>query len=321
MKTETPLVVGQNFLSAMAGQNACAAMARSRFADYVTLTKPRVAILVLFTVAAGGLLANPSRPDLGGLLHTLLGTALVAAGASALNQLLERQSDALMRRTENRPLPSGRLLPAEVFVFGLGLGVAGLLYLAVTLRQPLCVLVAGFTFVSYVFLYTPLKRRTTLNTLVGAVPGAMPPVIGWTAMGGSLGPEVGGLFALLFLWQVPHFLAIAWIYREDYARAGLRMLPVVDDTGAMTARQMVCYTLALIPASLTPVVLHQAGLFFAAGAVILGLAFVLAALGFMRQASATTARRVLHVSLIYLPMLLALLLLECFAGPAFAWLP
>src|SRR5262245_54849705 len=283
MKTETPLVVGQTFLSAMAGQNSCPTEARSRMADYVTLTKPRVAILVLFTVAAGGLLANPSRADLGALLHTLLGTALVAAGASALNQLLERQSDALMRRTENRPLPSGRLQPGEVFLFGLGLGVVGLTYLAVTLRQPLYVLVAGFTFVSYVFLYTPLKRRTTLNTLVGAVPGAMPPVIGWTAMGGSLGPEVGGLFAILFLWQVPHFLAIAWIYRNDYARAGLRMLPVVDETGAMTARQMLCYSLALIPVSLTPVLLSQAGLFFAAGAVILGLVFVLAALAFMRQ--------------------------------------
>jgi protoheme IX farnesyltransferase len=320
MKSETPLVMRQTFLE-LAGKSACAPLTHSRFADYLTLTKPRVAILVLFTVAAGGLLANPARPNLAALLHTLFGTALVAAGASALNQLLERHSDALMKRTENRPLPSGRLQPLEVLLFGLGLGLAGLVYLAVTLRQPLCVLVAGFTFVSYVFLYTPLKRRTTLNTLVGAVPGALPPVIGWTAMGGPLGPEVGGLFALLFLWQVPHFLAIAWIYRDDYARAGLRMLPVVDDSGAMTARQMVCYCLALIPVSLTPVVLNQAGMFFAAGAFILGLAFVFAALGFMREVSTVAARRVLHVSLIYVPVLFALLLVESVAGPAFALLP
>ncbi len=305
----------------MAGKNTCATLARSRFADYVTLTKPRIALLVLFTVAAGGLLANPSRPDLSALLHTLLGTALVAGGASALNQLFERHSDALMKRTMNRPLPSGRLQPLEVLLVGLGLGLAGLVYLAVTLRQPLCVWVSAFTFLSYVFLYTPLKRRTTLNTLVGAVPGALPPVIGWTALGGQLGPEIGGLFALLFLWQVPHFLAIAWIYRDDYARAGMCMLPVVDETGAMTARQMVSYSLALIPVSLTPVVLNQAGLFFAAGAVILGLAFVSAALGFMRQASTAAARRVLHVSLIYLPVLLALLLLESVAGPAYAMFP
>ena len=328
MKTESPLVVTSRDREGAVGclplpydQNSLGCTTPSRIADYVTLTKPRVAILVLFTVAAGGILANPASPDLTALMHTLLGTALVAGAASALNQLFERQSDALMRRTENRPLPAGRLQPLEVLLFGLGLGLAGLVYLAVTLRQPLCVLVAAFTFVSYVFVYTPLKRRTTLNTLVGAVPGALPPVIGWTAMGGQLNPEIGWLFALLFLWQVPHFLAIAWIYRDDYARAGMRMLPVVDRSGSMTARQMLCYSLALLPVSLTPVLWNQAGVFFAAGAVILGLAFALSAFGFMRQASNATARRVLHVSLLYLPMLLALLLLESVAGPAFALIP
>jgi protoheme IX farnesyltransferase len=243
------------------------------------------------------------------LLHTLAGTALVAAGASALNQLLERHSDGLMQRTENRPLPSGRLHPLEVFFFGLGTGLAGLVYLSVTLRQPLCVLVAALTFMSYVFVYTPLKRRTTLNTLVGAVPGALPPVIGWTAAGGTVGPEVGVLFFVLFLWQVPHFLAIAWIYRRDYARAGLRMLSVVDDKGSMTARQMVLYAMALIPVSLSPVIFGQAGWLFAAGAFALGMAFLLTTLGFMRQASSASARRVLQASLVYLPAILALLLL------------
>jgi heme o synthase len=285
------------------------ALPRSRVADYIELTKPRVAILVLFTVAVGFLLASRT-PDFAALAHTLLGTALIAAGASALNQLFERHTDALMRRTENRPLPSGRLHPLEVFFFGLGVGLAGLVYLALTVRQPVCVLVAGITFVSYVFLYTPLKRRTTLNTLVGAVPGALPPIIGWTATGGTLGAEAGVLFFVLFLWQVPHFLAIAWIYRHDYARAGLRMLTVVDDTGSITARQMVSYSLALIPVSLSPVLFGQAGWLFAVGAFVLGMSFLLATFGFMREASTASARRVLHASLIYLPAIFALLLLE-----------
>jgi protoheme IX farnesyltransferase len=242
-------------------------------------------------------------------LHTLVGTGLVAAGASALNQWLERHSDALMRRTENRPLPAGRLLPAEVICFGMTLGIGGLVYLAVVVRQPLTVLVAGFTFLSYVFLYTPLKRKTTLNTLVGAVPGALPPVIGWTAMTGALTGEALTLFLIVFLWQVPHFLAIAWIYRDDYARAGLQMLPALDERGAVTGRQMLLYSLTLVPVSLFPVLGGQAGVVYAAGAVGLGLVFVRAVLGFCGSASIRQARKVLHASLVYLPVLLALLLL------------
>jgi protoheme IX farnesyltransferase len=293
-------------------QAACPAalpLTRSRVADYLELTKPRVAVLVLFTVAAGAWLASRTTPDLACLLHTLCGTALVAAGASALNQLLERHSDALMRRTENRPLPAGRLQLLEVFLFGLGLGLAGLTYLAVFVRQPLAVLVAAFTFVSYVFVYTPLKRKTSLNTLVGAVPGALPPVIGWTAMGGGLGPEALALFLILFVWQVPHFLAIAWIYREDYARAGLRMLPVVDRDG-ITGRQTVTYCLALIPVSLTPILMHWAGPVYLLSALVLGLYFLTCALAFLRNNATAQARRLLRASLIYLPALLALLLLE-----------
>lgn len=281
-----------------------------RLADYLELTKPRVAVLVLFTVAAGAWLAARHEPDLACLVHTLCGTALVAAGASALNQLLERHSDALMRRTENRPLPAGRLQPLEVLLFGLGLGAAGLVYLAVLVRQPLAVLVAAVTFASYVFLYTPLKRKTTLNTLVGAVPGALPPVIGWTAVGGPLGQEVAALFLILFVWQVPHFLAIAWIYRDDYARAGLCMLPVVDRHGRMTGRQMVCYCLALIPVSLAPVLVQRAGPVYLLGAVVLGIFFLHGAWVFWRLRSVAQARRVLRASLIYLPALFALLLFE-----------
>jgi protoheme IX farnesyltransferase len=289
-----------------------AAVPRSRVADYVELTKPRVGVLVLFTVAAGACLAAHGVPDLFALLHALCGTALVVGGASALNQFLERHSDARMHRTENRPLPSGRLQPVEVLVFGLALGICGTLYLALTLRQPTAALVAATAFVSYVFIYTPLKRLTSLNTLIGAVPGALPPVIGWTAVSGSLDMRVIVLFLILYLWQVPHFLAIAWIYRADYARAGLRMLPVVDPRGAITARQMVVYCLALIPISLMPALLGSAGLIYLVGAIVLGIMFLASTIGFGRSHSIAQARRVLRASLIYLPALLAMLLVDGF---------
>lgn len=284
---------------------------RTRLTDYIELTKPRVAVLVLFTVAAGALLAAGGLPDRPlDLVNTLLGTALVAAGASALNQLLERHSDGLMHRTEHRPLPAGRMLPGAVLAFGAGLSVFGVAYLAVTLRQPTAALVAAFTFVSYVFLYTPLKRRTPLNTLVGAVPGALPPVIGWTAVRGRIDAEALALFTILFLWQVPHFLAIAWIYRDDYTRAGLRMLPVVDRSGTQTGRQMIRYCLILVPASLAPVAFGTVGPIYLAGATLLGVGFLLATIGFARDHSMTQARRVLRASLIYLPALFALLLID-----------
>jgi len=287
-----------------------AVLASSRLADYVALTKPRVAILVLFTVGAGALLAAGSRIDPLLLFHTVFGTALVAGGASALNQLIERNSDGLMRRTENRPLPAGRLQPREVWLFGAGLGILGVAYLALTLRQAITPLVAAFTFVAYVGIYTPLKSRTSLNTLIGAVPGALPPVIGWTAVRGSVGPEACSLFAVVFLWQVPHFLAIAWIYRDDYARAGLCMLPVVDRDGTVTGRQMVVYSLALIPASFALVLQGTAGPVYLLGALVLGLGFLRCAAGFARDPSVARARRVLKASLVYLPGLLALLLLD-----------
>lgn len=282
----------------------------SRLADFIELTKPRISVMVLFTVAVGALLAGPGVPNLGLLVNTLLATGLVAAGASALNQLLERHSDALMRRTSNRPLPTGRLHPVEVLVFGMVLGLGGLLYLGLAVRQPWTLVVAAFTFASYAFVYTPLKRKTTLNTLIGAVPGALPPVIGWTAIRGSLDPEAIVLFLILFLWQVPHFLAIAWIYREDYARAGLQMLPVVDSRGAMTGRQMVSYCLALVPVSLAPVLVRPASWVYVVGSLGLGLFFLGASIGFWRKASNTQARRVLRASLIYLPVLLTLLLVQ-----------
>jgi protoheme IX farnesyltransferase len=281
-----------------------------RWGDYLALTKPRVAVLVLFTVAAGVLLASAPTVPLSVLFHAVLGTALVAAGASALNQLLERHRDARMQRTQDRPLPAGRLQPLEVLVFGALLGVGGTVYLLLALPSACAALAAAFTFVCYVGIYTPLKSRTTLNTLIGAVPGAMPPVIGWCAVAGEVTPGALTLFVILFLWQVPHFLAIAWMYRDEYVRARLAMLTVVDPDGQMTARQMVLYCAVLIPASLGPVLLQSGGMVYVVGAVLLGGYFLLHALRFQARRSVTQARRVLRVSLLYLPSLLLLLLLD-----------
>jgi protoheme IX farnesyltransferase len=290
------------------------ALSRPRVAEYVELTKPRVAVLVLFTVGAGVLLAGGRDFSFLVLLHTVLGTALVAAGASALNQWYERDSDALMRRTEKRPLPSGRLQALEVLVFGLALGLGGVLYLALALSHVLAALIAAITFVLYVAVYTPLKRRTPLNTLVGAVPGALPPIIGWCAVRGELTREAGVLFLILFLWQVPHFLAIAWMYRAEYARAGLLMLPVIDRDGRRTSQNMILYCIVLLAVSLQPVLFGEAGLLYLGGAVLLGLTFLATALGFQRWRTHCQARRVLRASLVYLPGLLALLLLDRVLG-------
>jgi protoheme IX farnesyltransferase len=287
-----------------------AARCKSRAFDYLALTKPRVGVLILFTVAAGAWLAARGAPAPSILLHTILGTGLVVAGAGALNQVLERHADALMSRTENRPLASGRMSPVEGAAFGLILAVGGLAYLGIALNRIMPMLVAGLALIGYVGIYTPLKRKTTLNTLVGAVPGALPPVIGWTAVTGSFDPEAAGLFLIVFLWQVPHFLAIARIYRDEYARAGMCMLPVVDLKGDMTSRQMVSYCFALIPASLIPVFLGQVGAGYLVGALLLDIGFLGFVIGFMRHRSVDQARRVLKASLIFLPALLALLLVN-----------
>jgi protoheme IX farnesyltransferase len=265
--------------------------------------------MALLTVAVGAILASAGAPDWGIVAHAVIGSALVAAGASALSQLLERQVDARMQRTQDRPLPAGKLQPGDVLFFGIGSATGGVVYLALTLPHPLAAVVAALTFLIYVCVYTPLKRRTPLNTLVGAVPGALPPVIGWTAVRGSVNAEIGALFVVLFLWQVPHFLAIAWIYRADYRRAGLCMLPAVDPQGNMIGRQMICYCLALVAASLMPVVVGGAGAVYLAGALLLGLGFLVCAAGFAQRRSLGRARIVLRASLIYLPTLLTLLLL------------
>jgi protoheme IX farnesyltransferase len=263
--------------------------------------------MALLTVAAGAVLASGGAPDWRTLAHTLVGAALAAAGASALNQLLERESDARMQRTRERPLPSGRLRPGEVLVFGLASAVGGVIYLDLTLTSPLAAALTALTLLTYVVVYTPLKRMTALNTLVGAISGALPPLIGWAAVRGSLGAGAVVLFLVLFLWQMPHFLAIAWIYRADYERAGLRMLPALDPEGGMVGRQMVCYCLALVAASLAPLVVGGGGPVYLAGALFLGIGFLACAVGFARRRSVARARVVLRASLIYLPVLLVLL--------------
>ncbi|MCS6897803.1 MAG: heme o synthase [Nitrospira sp.] len=289
---------------------------RWRVLDFVQLTKPRIAVMVLFTVAIGALLAGRGRVDMVLILNVLAGTGLVAGAAGAFNHLMERHVDAQMRRTENRPLPAGRLQPSEVLIFGLTLATTGLSWLALTARYPLAAFVAALTLIAYIGLYTPLKRYTTWNTLVGAIPGALPPVIGWTAVTGTVDRDLCVIFLVMFLWQVPHFLAIAWIHRDDYARAGLQMLSVADPTGARTGRHMVSYCLGLISVSLLPVLWHGAGSWYAVGAVLLGGGFALTAIGFARRAGHTEARRVLYASLLYLPLLLALLLMDAWLGYA-----
>ncbi|MDB5339035.1 MAG: cyoE 1 [Planctomycetaceae bacterium] len=285
------------------------AMALTRAGDYFLLVRPRLALLVLVTVGAGWVLATGAEPSLDPLVHTLIGTGLLFAGASALNQLLERRSDALMARTVDRPLPSGRLRPWEVLVLGCTLNVVGLAYLLAA-QQVLAAELGVFALVSYVLIYTPLKSKTTLNTLIGAIPGAVPPLMGWAAARGQLDLGALVLFLVVFLWQVPHFLAIAWIYRDQYARAGSRMLPVFDLNGVQTGRQMIRFTLVLILVSLLPFVLSMGSGISALGALVLGVGFLGAVLKFARMPTIPRARVVFRASLFYLPALLLIFVLD-----------
>jgi len=264
---------------------------------------------VLLTAAAGFYLGAGSRVDLRLLLHTLLGTALVAAGTNAFNQLRERDVDARMERTRNRPLPSGRLSPRAAGIFAGVISVLGVVYLAFAVNR-LTAGLAALTLTSYVLLYTPLKRRTSLNTLIGAVPGALPIVGGWTAAGGALGPAVLALFWILFLWQLPHFLALAWIYREDYRRGGLAMLAVADPDGRQTGWMALLYALALLPVSLVPTLLGVTGVRYFLGALVLGLAYVAVSVALSRAATNARAWRVFFTSIVYLPALLTLMVLD-----------
>jgi protoheme IX farnesyltransferase len=294
---------------------AAAAEAPGRLADYLELTKPKIAVMALFTVAVGYVLGAAPHADPVVLFHTLLGAGLVAAGGSALNQWWERRIDGRMFRTMKRPLPAGRISPAEALVFGVGLSVLGLAYLLSTVPTPAAV-VAAVTLVSYAGLYTLLKTATVWNTVVGAVPGALPPVIGWAAARGWDGAAgAAGLFLILFFWQLPHFLAIAWMYREDYARGGLRMLPGIDPTGRLTAVTMIVTAALLLPAALVPVAAGLAGWGYTIGSVAFGVFFVAKCFSFAKLRTDRSARTVLRASLLYLPGVLGLLLADRFLTP------
>ncbi|MGH9675063.1 MAG: heme o synthase [Bryobacteraceae bacterium] len=295
---------------------------------YIELTKPNITWLILMSTAVGfifGLAGGASGWAGGGsaggwswivALHTLAGTALIASGTSALNQWAEWRSDALMNRTKSRPIPSGRLSPGRAMAFGVALSVAGFSELALMVNT-LAGALGLFTLLSYLLVYTPLKLRSPHATTIGAIPGAMPPLIGFAAASGTLSLEAFALFAILFLWQFPHFQAIAWMYRDDYARAGIRMLPVVEPDGASTARQMLWTSAILVPVSVAPSLLDMTGFWYAAGAIVLGVAFLASAVRVANHKTILHARGVLVASVIYLPVLYGLMVLD---GPVRAHL-
>ena len=282
-------------------------VAPARVADYIELTKPRIAALVLVTVTVAMVIAAWGAPNAMLLFNTLIGTAFVAASASALNQWLEQETDGRMDRTADRPLPTGRLTSAQVMTFAIVTIVAGVLQLAVTVNWLTAAL--GFlTWFLYVWVYTPLKSRTSANTAVGAVAGALPVLMGWSAVA-PLDMKAFALFLIVFLWQFPHFMAIAWIYRQQYAAAGLKMLPVVDPSGHRAGAQAVIAALLLVPVSLVPAVQSLAGPIFAGGMISLSMAQLVCAIWFCAKMDDVSARRLLRASLVYLPLAMILLML------------
>lgn len=282
---------------------------RARAADFLALTKPRLNLLVVATAMVGFYLGLREPVRLVFVIHTLVGTALVAGGAAALNQFSERDTDGLMRRTRARPLPAGRLRPIEARNAGLALSAIGLLELALG-ANPLAAAVAFVTLVSYLVVYTPLKRRTSLATIAGAVPGALPPMIGWAAARGTLSIEAWTLFAIVFCWQMPHFLAIAWMYREDFGRAGFPLLPVIEPDGRSTGRHAVAFAAALVPVSVVPAGVGVAGLVYTLAALALGSGLLALAVAFARTRTAEAARRLFLGSLAYLPLLWGMMIAD-----------
>jgi protoheme IX farnesyltransferase len=282
---------------------------RSRAADFFALTKPRLNFLVVVTAAVGYYLGAGTSLDVVKLIWAIVGTALVAGGAAGLNQVYERETDSLMWRTRTRPLAAQRLTVSEATIFSAMLAATGLAMLAAG-ANLLAAFLALLTLVSYNLVYTPMKRHSRLATLVGAVPGALPPMIGWTAAQGRLAPEAWALFAIVFVWQIPHFMAIAWLYRDDFTRAGFPLLPVVNPDGKSTARQAVIFSVLLIPISLMPFLLSAAGVIYAIGACAGGLAILGLSLSFAAQRSNERARRLFVGSITYLPLLWVLLIAD-----------
>jgi heme o synthase len=271
-------------------------------ADYVALTKPRLNFLVVATSAAGYYLGGPASPDVVAMAEAVAGTALVAGGAAVLNQLYERDTDALMRRTRLRPLPAGRVVPSDARIFGIALSLAGLVLLAARANW-LSAGLALATLVVYLVIYTPMKLRTPLATLVGAIPGALPALIGWTASHGSVDAGGATLFAIVFLWQIPHFMAIAWLYRDDYGKAGFPMLPVIDPEGRRAGRQALWYAVALVPVSLAPTWVGIAGSVYFFTALVLSFTMLVLAIRFFITRRDAEARALFFGSITYLPLI------------------
>ena len=290
------------------GRDDAFAATPSRARDFYELTKPRMNFLVVCTTAVGFYMA-PHGGHWVVLVHAILGTVLTAAASGVLNQLVEREYDALMPRTRNRPLPAGRVSAAEAFWMGAVLAVVGITYLAVMVNV-LTALLGAITLASYVWVYTPLKRVSSLNTIVGAVPGAIPPMMGWTAATGVLSPEAIALFGILFLWQMPHFLAIAILYKRDYAAGGFKMLPVVDPELSFTSRMIVLYGIALVPVSLMPVGVGMAGAVYLTAAMLMSLAFLSYCVSCAVSKARVDARKLFFASIIYLPLLFAVLMID-----------
>jgi protoheme IX farnesyltransferase len=283
--------------------------AKARVGAYLELTKPRITFLIVLTSAAGFALGSRGAVNYLLLAHALIGIALLSSGIATLNQFIERDLDGLMRRTADRPLPSGRLFPFEALWFGLGLTLMAEAYLALFVNVLTALL--GLTVIAgYLFVYTPLKTRTSLSTALGAFPGAMPPLMGWAAARGEIDVAAWVLFAILFLWQFPHFLAIAWMYREDYGRAGIRMLPVVEPDGRVTGQQIVAYSLMLVPVSLLPAVLGISGKIYLVAAAVLSLLFLASSIRAAVSKSNQHARQLLLASVLYLPLLFGVMVLN-----------
>jgi protoheme IX farnesyltransferase len=275
--------------------------------DYLQLSKARIVMMVLITTAAGYFFGVKHFDGLL-LLNTLIGTALVAAGTNALNQYIEREHDGKMRRTRLRPLPDGRITPRAALVFSAAIAIIGTIYLALMVNV-LTAILGAFTLTSYIFVYTPLKRISTICTVIGAVPGAIPPLMGWTAATGALGAGGWIAFAILFFWQLPHFMAISWIYREDYGRAGFEMTSVRDTDGTSTARQAVFYSVALMIVSALPVLFHLAGVPYLIGAMVAGVALLVASMAFLFERTTRRARRLFMLSNLYLVVVMLFLVL------------
>ncbi len=285
------------------------AAAPARLSDFVALAKPRLNLLVVVSAMAGYVMAGGDTRDAVTMLSVAVGTLLVAGGASAINQVIERVPDSLMRRTRRRPMPDGRLTAVEALLFAAAITAAGLAVLVLG-ANVLSALIAFVTLAIYAAIYTPLKRMSSFSTVVGAIPGALPPVIGWAAAENALSRGAWVLFGILFLWQLPHFLAIAWMYRDDYAQAGFPMLPVIEPDGRSTARQSVIYSAALLPLALAPTLVGMAGATYFGAALVLTLFFVFLAVRFGLSRSVTDARRLFFGSIVYLPLLWILMIAD-----------